>query len=63
MGLIKALFADFPLLLGFRCVEKPGRKAGEAALEAELSYRKPSRDSMERSECAWDWPQTGEKEA
>ena len=37
MGLIKALFGDFPLLLGFRCVEKPGRKPGEAALEAELS--------------------------
>ena len=52
MGLIKALFADFPLLLGFRCVEKPGRKHGEADLEAKLSQRKLSRDTMERMELA-----------
>ena len=37
VGLIKALFADFPLLLGFRCVENPAGKHGEADLEAKLS--------------------------
>ena len=49
VGLIKALFADFPLLLGFRCVEKPARKHGEADLEAKC---KLSRDTMERMELA-----------